>query len=96
MLDSRTNALREFNIDRFRRLESAAADTAKSIVPRGEHEQRWTATGETQATMQRQIDEIKKSFGDTFSLRDAMQQLQRRIDMIEQRRLTTSPPQTAG
>lgn len=33
--------------------------------------------------LQRQIDDQKKAFGDTFSLRDAIQQMQRRIDQLE-------------
>lgn len=37
------------------------------------------------ANLQRQIDDQKKAFGDTFSLRDALQQMQRRIDSLETR-----------
>jgi hypothetical protein len=33
--------------------------------------------------LQRQIDDQNKKFGDTFSLRDALQQMQRRIDQLE-------------
>ena len=54
-----------------------AADLRKlddASVPRVEH-----------AALQRQVDDIKKAFGDTFSLRDALQQLQRRIDQLEAR-----------
>ncbi|MGU3496334.1 hypothetical protein ACLBXM_20020 [Xanthobacteraceae bacterium A53D] len=39
----------------------------------------------TQTDLQRQIDDQKKAFGDTFSLRDAFQTLQRRIDYLEGR-----------
>lgn len=35
------------------------------------------------ANLQRQIDDQKKAFGDTFSLRDALLQMQRRIDQLE-------------
>jgi hypothetical protein len=35
------------------------------------------------AALQRQIDDQKKAFGDTFSLRDALMQMQRRIDQLE-------------
>lgn len=35
------------------------------------------------ANLQRQIDDQKKQFGDTFSLRDALLQMQRRIDQLE-------------
>lgn len=33
--------------------------------------------------LQRQLDDMKKAFGDTFSLRDALLQMQRRIDQLE-------------
>lgn len=35
------------------------------------------------ANLQRQVDDQKKAFGDTFSLRDALLQMQRRIDFLE-------------
>ena len=35
------------------------------------------------ANLQRQLDDMKKQFGDTFSLRDALLQMQRRIDQLE-------------
>lgn len=35
--------------------------------------------------LQRQIDEQKKAFGDTFNLRDAMQQYRRELDDLRQR-----------
>lgn len=37
------------------------------------------------ANLQRQLDDQKKAFGDTFSLRDALQNMQRRIDFLEGR-----------
>lgn len=40
------------------------------------------------ANLQRQIDDQKKAFGDTFSLRDALQNMQRRIDWLEGRSRT--------
>jgi BMFP domain-containing protein YqiC len=40
--------------------------------------------------LQRQIDELKKQFGELYSPRDAFQQLQRRIDALEARQLTKS------
>ena len=38
------------------------------------------------ANLQRQIDDQKKAFGDTFSLRDALQQMQREIDRLKTER----------
>jgi hypothetical protein len=37
------------------------------------------------ANLQRQIDDQKKAFGDTFSLRDALQQMRREIDDLKRR-----------
>lgn len=37
------------------------------------------------ANLQRQIDDQKKAFGDTYSLRDAMQQYRRELDDLRQR-----------
>lgn len=50
--------------------------SAQEIALRRELEQ-------AQANLQRQIDDQKKQFGDTFSLRDALLQMQRRIDQLE-------------
>lgn len=38
---------------------------------------------QSSSNLQRQIDDQKKQFGDTFSLRDALLQMQRRIDQLE-------------
>lgn len=37
------------------------------------------------SNLQRQVDDQKKAFGDTFSLRDALMNMQRRIDYLETR-----------
>jgi hypothetical protein len=52
-------------------------------VPRGEHVERWRGFDQQMISLQRQIDDQKKQFGDTFSLRDALLQMQRRIDTLE-------------
>ena len=56
------------------------------IVPRGEHEEKWRAAEQRFIDTQRQIDDVKRAFGDTFSLRDALQQMQKRIDSLEMKR----------
>jgi hypothetical protein len=85
--------------DDFQRAsEQRDADTMKQvefvrekIVPRGEHEEKWRGNEQRLADVQRQIDVVNKAFGDTFSLRDALQQMQRRIDTLE-----AKPPRPAG
>lgn len=55
----------------------------QQTVPRGEHVERWRSYENQISNLQRQIDDGKKAFGDTYSLRDAFQSLQRRLDQIE-------------
>ncbi|GLI23507.1 hypothetical protein GGQ86_002955 [Xanthobacter flavus] len=69
--------------DRIKRIEGDLNAAEKSIVPRPEHEEKWRSFDRETAALQRQIDDLKKQFGDTFSLRDALLQMQRRIDAIE-------------
>lgn len=52
-------------------------------VPRVEQAERMRSVDAQFVAQQRQIDDIKKQFGDTFSLRDALLQMQRRIDQLE-------------
>lgn len=53
------------------------------IVPRVEQAERTRSVDAQFVNQQRQIDDVKKQFGDTFSLRDALLQMQRRIDALE-------------
>lgn len=55
-------------------------------VPRGEHTERWRGFDAAVVNLQRQIDDQNKKFGDTFSLRDALQQMQREIDRLRAER----------
>ena len=68
---------------RFERVESDISGIRKEIVPRAEHEEKWRGADGQRADQQRQIDDIKRAFGDTFSLRDALLQMQRPIDALE-------------
>lgn len=56
-----------------------------SIVPRGEHIQIWDSFKAQISDHQRQVDELKKTYSDIYSPKDALTSLQRRIDMLEQR-----------
>ena len=55
------------------------------IVPRGEHEEKWRSQLARDTDFQRQIDELRRSFGDTYSLKDALRAMQERLDRIETR-----------
>jgi hypothetical protein len=53
------------------------------LVPRGEHERVWKGYDDRDKDLQRQLDEVKKSYENVFSLRDALQAMQKRIDSLE-------------
>lgn len=60
-------------------------DLQTSIVPRGEHIQIWDSFKSQILDHQRQLDEMKKTYSEIYSPKDALTSLQRRIDMLEQR-----------
>jgi hypothetical protein len=73
--------------DRIARIVKDIDEINKAIVPRGEHDKIWRGFEQRDADLQRQLDETKRAYTDTFSLRDALQLIQKRIDAIE-----TAPP----
>lgn len=63
-----------------------SSDIAKlndNIVSRGEHAQHWAKTDSDIANEQRQIDEMRQSFGNTYSLRDQIQHMGDRLDRLD-------------
>lgn len=60
-------------------------DIQQALVSRGEHEQIWRSFTSNLSDHQRQLDEIKRSYSDIYSPKDALTTLQRRIDSLEQR-----------
>lgn len=73
---------------RFERIESDVVMARREIVPRAEHTEKWRGADLQREGLQRQIEEIERQFGDTFSLRDALVQMQKRIDTLEGQRGT--------
>jgi len=71
--------------DRMRRNEARIDDVTKLIVPRGEHEEKWRSNDRQFTDTQRQLDEIKKAYSDLYSPRDALTNLQRRLEDVERR-----------
>lgn len=57
-----------------------------AIVPRGEHAQHWAKTDADIVNLQKQIDQIRNDFGNTYSLHDALSDLQKRLDKLEDHR----------
>jgi hypothetical protein len=68
---------------RLDRLQRDIDTSATTVVPRGEHERVWHSYDDRDKDLQRQLDEIKKSYENVFSLRDALQLMQKRIDSLE-------------
>jgi hypothetical protein len=71
----------------FERFHEDFVKLSDSVVPRGEHEGHWEAQVTADANLQRQIDETRSLFGSTYSLGDAIDDLGRRLDRLEQLRL---------
>jgi hypothetical protein len=68
---------------RLDRLQKDIETQTTGMVPRGEHERVWRSYDQRDADLQRQLDEVKKSYDNVFSLRDALQTMQKRIDSLE-------------
>lgn len=56
-----------------------------AIVPRGEHEEKWRGQVARDGELQRQIEEVRRNFGDAHSLKDALRSIQERLDRVELR-----------
>ena len=90
---------RSEHVDRWRRteedirsLETAMLRLQDRIVPRGEHEEKWRSTERLTGDLQRQVDELKKSYADTYSARDALTGLARRLERLEGAERTVPRP----
>lgn len=79
------------------RNEAAIADLRGNVIPRAELDQRFENNSQDRATLQRQIDELRSNFGDSYSLRDALSELQQRLSRLEMMKLREAgaPPSTA-
>lgn len=71
--------------DRVGRLENEVKENARSIVPRGEHDEKWSAQRDRDAELTRQIEEMRKNFAEMYSPRDALRTMQERISDLERR-----------
>ncbi|MDU0341342.1 hypothetical protein [Bosea rubneri] len=71
-LDARSSRTRQ-DIDRLNTDFTALDVTSRRSMEQGD------------ANLQRQIDDQKKAFGETYSLRDAMQQFRRELDELRKR-----------
>lgn len=77
------------------RLNMALEKADSAIVPRGEHQEKWRGNDQALGNIQRQVDEIRRDYGQTYSLRDAFAQMQRKVDDMEKElRAARSKPGT--
>lgn len=68
---------------RVDRSERDIAAINGAIVPRGEHEGHWANTDVAISNLQKQIDLQRQDFGATYSLKDALTQINKRLDNLE-------------
>ncbi len=66
--------------DRMLRFETYLSE---KIVARPEHEEKWRSSEQRFADVQRQIDEVKRLYGETYNARDIIQNLQAKMDRLE-------------
>lgn len=79
--------------DRMDRFEAAVMKIQDGIVPRGEHQERWRSLENADLNLQRQVDAIRAEFGSSYSLNDAIQSIQARLERLEQLRLIQTVPE---
>jgi septal ring factor EnvC (AmiA/AmiB activator) len=72
--------------------DSDLKDVRSSVVPRGEHEQRWRSFENTTNNLAARIDETRKTLSDLYSPKDAFKDLQKQIDDLRLSMLRTSTP----
>lgn len=77
----------------FDRQQTQLADLAAGIVPRGEHSERWRSFEAEDDDLQRQLDQLRESFGGAYSLNDVLAAALARIDRLEELRLQQTVPQ---
>ena len=71
------------NDGRLSQLSVDLNKVAEKVVPRPEMDEKWRSTDVRFADLQRQIDKQERAFGDTYSLKDVLQRMQRRQDELE-------------
>lgn len=67
----------------FAALQAQVKSNYDAIVPRGEHVEKWAGQNLATANMQRQLDDFRRDFGSTYSLRDGFMNVQRKVDELE-------------
>ena len=71
--------------DRFKRIEADVDKLQSSIVPRGEHDQKWVAQSARDAELQRQLDDARNRLESIYTPKDQLSTLQRHVEELEAR-----------
>lgn len=74
--------------DRILRIEQYLSD---KVVARPEHEEKWRSSEQRFADMQRQLDEIKRQQGETYTARDAILDLKKEVEDLRRRGWSAQP-----
>jgi hypothetical protein len=59
----------------------------QAIVPRGEHEEKWRSYAVAHTALEQRVEDVRRTVGDTYSLKDAIRSMTDRLDRIETGRL---------
>lgn len=65
---------------------AAIRELRAAQVPRIEHEKDWTAQKERDDRQDARIDEVRKDFGNAYSIRDAVQDLKGQVDDLRKKK----------
>ena len=55
----------------------------EAVVPRGEHVEKWNGITQSIANVQRQVDDLGKQVGSSYTLRDKIIELQKQLDDVQ-------------
>lgn len=66
----------------IRRIDARLLHLEDGIVTRGEHREKWASIDAANTSVQRQIDEMRKELGSSYTLGDKIKELQRQLDDI--------------
>lgn len=79
-----TRDIQSIRDHQFELLENRVRELSiNQIVPKSTHELIWAQDREDKTRIQNTINDLRKDLGGTYSLRDAMADLQKRLDRLE-------------
>jgi DNA repair exonuclease SbcCD ATPase subunit len=76
---------REIAQDRMRKNEAEVERIQATIVPRGEHEEKWRTSDFRFQDLGRRVDELKKDYSELSSPKDTIKNMQSQIEELQRR-----------